>query len=182
MLPPRDRCRMYAARGGEAVSTANNADARFVAAVEAIYDAAPEPSRWPAALQAIADELRSSSVTRWCRARRAAVTDRPDLSDRTGDLRYGLARRLLLRRPTLRFPDLGNAQAVGPVQWIHAEDSAPRGCGMNQGRVGMLRAPALLAALGIAAVLTGQGRFEHARVRAHSAGTGVRFYIGGALA
>lgn len=28
---------------------------RFVAAVEAIYDAAPEPSRWPDALQAIAD-------------------------------------------------------------------------------------------------------------------------------
>ena len=27
----------------------------FVAAVEAIYDAAPEPSRWPTALQAIAD-------------------------------------------------------------------------------------------------------------------------------
>lgn len=27
----------------------------FVAAVEAIYDAAPDPSRWPVALQAIAD-------------------------------------------------------------------------------------------------------------------------------
>jgi DNA-binding CsgD family transcriptional regulator len=31
------------------------ADERFIAAVEAIYDAAPDPSRWPQALQAMAD-------------------------------------------------------------------------------------------------------------------------------
>jgi DNA-binding CsgD family transcriptional regulator len=37
------------------MSSAGSAGKRFVAAVEAIYDAAPDPSHWPRALQAITD-------------------------------------------------------------------------------------------------------------------------------
>jgi hypothetical protein len=49
----------------------------FVAAVEAIYDAAPDPSKWPVALQAIADVTEDvGAVLLWRRDAAALASSR----------------------------------------------------------------------------------------------------------